>query len=80
MHETTKVQARIALARSSTVAADRFWTKAVPVGEYCRRGMLLAARHLARRNPAPWNNLQKAIGAREPELVRHLTANMRVQQ
>ncbi|HVE72503.1 MAG TPA: hypothetical protein VNI54_14155 [Thermoanaerobaculia bacterium] len=76
--ESSKTQARIALARSSNIAADRFWTTAVPRTEYRRRGMLLAARHLARRNPGPWNALVQAVGKREPELVRHLQAGIRV--
>jgi hypothetical protein len=42
--------------------------------------MLLAARHLARRNPAPWNRLRDAIGSSEHQLVRHLTANIPVRQ
>jgi hypothetical protein len=79
IHETAKVQARIALARSSNLGADRFWTSAAPTTEYRRRGMLLAARHLARRNVAPWNTLLKKVGGGEPQLVQHLTANMRVQ-
>jgi len=78
--ETAKVQARLALARSSTLTADRFWTRELPKTEYRRRGMLLAARHLARRNPAPWKALQQAVGAHEPQLIRHLTANIQVKQ
>ena len=76
--ESSKMQARIALARSSNVAADRFWTTAIPRTEYRRRGMLLAARHLARRNPGPWNALVQTVGKGEPELVRHLQAGIRV--
>jgi hypothetical protein len=78
LDESAKVQARIALARSSTLAADRFWVTTVPTTNYRLRAMLLAARHLSRRTMTPWNALTKAAAGREPELVRHLTANIRV--
>lgn len=77
LDESAKVQARIALARSSSLPAERFWTAGVPTTDYRLRGMLVAARHLFRRSAAPWTTLTRAIGGREPELVRHLTANIR---
>ena len=76
MAEAAKVQARIALARSSTLPAERFWTEVTPATPYRRRGMLLAARHLIRRARAPWAALERKLGPSEPELTRHLNANM----
>jgi hypothetical protein len=76
MAEPAKLQARLALARSSSLGAERFWTKATPSSPYGLRAMLVAGRHLARRNPAPWNSIRQAVGAREPQLVRHLEANI----
>jgi hypothetical protein len=77
LDETAKVQIRIALARSSDLPAERFWDAGSPVTEFRRRGALLAARHLARRNPAPWNALRDQMGKLEPSLIAYLSSRIK---
>ena len=76
MTSATKAQARLALARSSDLPADRYWTSTPPSSPYGRRVALVAARHLARRNTSPWRTLREAARANEPRLIEHLEANL----
>jgi hypothetical protein len=76
LKESAKAQARIALARSSTLGEGEFWGMPGAATEFQRRATLTAARLLARRFAEPWNAARASLGAQEPELVRHLTANI----
>jgi hypothetical protein len=76
MAPADKALARLALARSSDLNADRYWTSTLPSSAYLRRAALVAARHLARRNRTPWQALRDSVGIAEPLLVEHLEANL----
>jgi len=74
--DIAKSEARLALARSSSVNAASFWSDPKFVSEgYHTRASILGASHLARRgNPQPWNKLDQRTKKAQPHLSNLLSS------
>lgn len=75
---TAKIQARMALARSSDLPIERFWQgPSAMKTQYMIRSSLLAARYLFNRNHGrAWMISEQSARDSESELINFLTTNM----
>jgi hypothetical protein len=76
--QVAKTQARLALARSSTLPAEQFWEPRPTSTRYQLRAAALAARYLANRGSSrPWQRLEPLVGSLEPELKNFLLTSIK---